>query len=158
MESAELIAILHEVRDRVRARNPETSPAGAGIPLPDLMPLVHARDAALGKVAAIGTVNPRRGGLVNCAGAGLEAAGGARAGLARARAGGVQPQGGGLRGRRHRSARDQNRALCEMGNRLDDGLAGMSRRPTTVSPKWATDWTMRIRARRLAAMAQELGA
>jgi O-antigen chain-terminating methyltransferase len=29
------------------------------------MPLVHARDAALGKVAAIGTVNPRRGGLVN---------------------------------------------------------------------------------------------
>jgi hypothetical protein len=29
------------------------------------MPLVHARDAALGKVAAIGSVNPRRGGLVN---------------------------------------------------------------------------------------------
>src|SRR5262249_50129325 len=28
-------------------------------------PLVHARDAALGKVAAIGTVNPRPGGLVN---------------------------------------------------------------------------------------------
>ena len=29
------------------------------------MPLVHARDAAAGKVAAIGTVNPRRGGPVN---------------------------------------------------------------------------------------------
>jgi O-antigen chain-terminating methyltransferase len=29
------------------------------------MPAVHARDAALGKVAAIGTVNPRAGGLVN---------------------------------------------------------------------------------------------
>ena len=29
------------------------------------MPLVHARDAALGKVAAIGTVNPRAGGVVN---------------------------------------------------------------------------------------------
>ena len=29
------------------------------------MPLVHARDAAEGKVAAIGTVNPRRPGLVN---------------------------------------------------------------------------------------------
>jgi O-antigen chain-terminating methyltransferase len=29
------------------------------------MPLVHARDSAFGKVAAIGTVNPRSGGLVN---------------------------------------------------------------------------------------------
>ena len=63
MESAELIAILREVRERVRARHPET--AGAEVPLPDLMPLVRARDAALGKVAAIGTVNPRRAGLVN---------------------------------------------------------------------------------------------
>lgn len=71
MESAELIAILHEVRDRVRARHPQTAAGagmasiGAGIPLPDLLPLVHARDAALGKVAAIGTVNPRRGGPLN---------------------------------------------------------------------------------------------
>ena len=64
MESAELIAILREVRERVRARNPETS-AGTDIALPDLLPLVHARDAALGKVAAIGTVNPRSGGLMN---------------------------------------------------------------------------------------------
>jgi 2-polyprenyl-3-methyl-5-hydroxy-6-metoxy-1,4-benzoquinol methylase len=64
VESAELIAILREVKDRVRARNPETA-AATGIPLPDLLPLVHARDAALGKVAAIGTVNPRPGGLVN---------------------------------------------------------------------------------------------
>jgi O-antigen chain-terminating methyltransferase len=64
VESAELIAIIREVRDRVRARNPETS-AGASIALSDTMPLVHARDAALGKVAAIGTVNPRRGGIVN---------------------------------------------------------------------------------------------
>jgi 2-polyprenyl-3-methyl-5-hydroxy-6-metoxy-1,4-benzoquinol methylase len=63
VESAELIAIIREVRERVRARNPETS-AGS-IPLPDLLPLVHARDAALGKVAAIGTVNPRPGGIVN---------------------------------------------------------------------------------------------
>ena len=71
MESAELIAVLREVRDRVRARNPETAagapsgPEAMGIPLPDLLPLVHARDSALGKVAAIGTVNPRPGGLVN---------------------------------------------------------------------------------------------
>ena len=64
MESAELIAILREVRERVRARNPETS-AGSDIALPDLLPLLHARDAALGKVAAIGTVNPRSGGLAN---------------------------------------------------------------------------------------------
>jgi 2-polyprenyl-3-methyl-5-hydroxy-6-metoxy-1,4-benzoquinol methylase len=64
VESAELLAILHEVRDRVRARNPEVA-GKTGVPLPDLMPLVHARDAALGKVAAIGSVNPRHGGLVN---------------------------------------------------------------------------------------------
>jgi O-antigen chain-terminating methyltransferase len=65
VESAELIAILHEVRDRVRGRNPETSTGGVPVALPDLMPLAHARDAALGKVAAIGTVNPRAGGIVN---------------------------------------------------------------------------------------------
>ena len=65
MESAELIAILREVRERVRAQRPETSAGGAGIPVADLMGLVHARDSALGKVAAIGTVNPRHGGLAN---------------------------------------------------------------------------------------------
>jgi 2-polyprenyl-3-methyl-5-hydroxy-6-metoxy-1,4-benzoquinol methylase len=64
VESAELIGILREVRERVRARNPETA-AGVDIALPDLMPLMHARDAAMGKVAAIGTVNPRSGGIVN---------------------------------------------------------------------------------------------
>ena len=64
MESAELIAILREVRERVRARNPDTS-AGVDVALPDLLPLVHARDAAMGKVAAIGSVNPRRGGPLN---------------------------------------------------------------------------------------------
>src|SRR4051794_3644433 len=32
------------------------------------MPLTHARDAALGKVAAIGTVNPRPGGIANSLG------------------------------------------------------------------------------------------
>jgi O-antigen chain-terminating methyltransferase len=64
VESAELIAILREVRERVRTQRPETS-AGAGIPVADLMALVRARDSALGKVAAIGTVNPRPGGLAN---------------------------------------------------------------------------------------------
>jgi 2-polyprenyl-3-methyl-5-hydroxy-6-metoxy-1,4-benzoquinol methylase len=61
MDADELTAILREVRDRVRARHPETSAS----PLPDLMPLLHARDAAEAKVAAIGTVNPRRGGPLN---------------------------------------------------------------------------------------------
>jgi O-antigen chain-terminating methyltransferase len=65
MESAELIAVLREVRERVRARYPEGTDGARGIPLPDLEPLVRARDAALGKVAAIGAVNPRRGGPVN---------------------------------------------------------------------------------------------
>jgi 2-polyprenyl-3-methyl-5-hydroxy-6-metoxy-1,4-benzoquinol methylase len=65
VESAELIAMLQAVRDRVRARNPQTAGGTADIPLPNLLPLVHARDAALGKVAAIGAVNPRRGGPVN---------------------------------------------------------------------------------------------
>jgi O-antigen chain-terminating methyltransferase len=61
VDADELTAILREVRDRVRARHPEASAS----PLPDLMPLLHARDAAEAKVAAIGTVNPRRGGPVN---------------------------------------------------------------------------------------------
>jgi len=65
VESAELLAIIRDVRERVRAANPETSAGETQIALPDLMQLVHARDAALGKVAAIGTVNPRRGGPVN---------------------------------------------------------------------------------------------
>ena len=56
--------MLRAVRDRVRARHPETA-APAGLALADLMPLAHARDAAEAKVAAIGTVNPRPGGVVN---------------------------------------------------------------------------------------------
>ena len=63
MDTDELTAILQEVRDRVRARHPESPAAGGG--LPDLMPLLHARDAAEAKVAAIGTVNPRAGGPLN---------------------------------------------------------------------------------------------
>jgi 2-polyprenyl-3-methyl-5-hydroxy-6-metoxy-1,4-benzoquinol methylase len=61
VDADELTAILREVRDRVRARHPKASAS----PLPDLMPLLHARDAAEAKVAAIGTVNPRRGGPLN---------------------------------------------------------------------------------------------
>jgi O-antigen chain-terminating methyltransferase len=64
VETDELTAILQEVGDRVRARHPEAVTAAA-LPLPDLMPLLHARDAAEAKVAAIGTVNPRAGGPLN---------------------------------------------------------------------------------------------
>ena len=67
MESAELLSILNEVRYRVRSRYSGGAPAGAEIPLPDLEPLARARDAALGKVASIGAVNPRRPGLHNWA-------------------------------------------------------------------------------------------
>jgi len=65
VESAELIALLREVREGVRARNPHNGQSPFEVPLADLMPLVHARDSAFGKVAAIGTVNPRSGGLAN---------------------------------------------------------------------------------------------
>ena len=64
MESAELIAILREVRERVQARYPQ-GVLGGDILLADLKPLADARDAALTKVAAIGTVNPRPGGPIN---------------------------------------------------------------------------------------------
>jgi len=63
VDSDELTAILQEVRDRVRARHPDESAPGGSIP--DLMPLLHARDSADAKVASIGTVNPRAGGPIN---------------------------------------------------------------------------------------------
>ncbi|HLX45928.1 MAG TPA: class I SAM-dependent methyltransferase [Bryobacteraceae bacterium] len=65
MHDDELTAAIREVRLRARARNPETSLGLNGLSVPDLMPIVHARDAAEAKVAAIGTVNPRPGGLKN---------------------------------------------------------------------------------------------
>ena len=60
----ELAAVIAEIRQRVRARHPN-GVAASNIPLPDLTPLLHARDAAEAKVASIGTVNPRPGGLKN---------------------------------------------------------------------------------------------
>ncbi len=66
---AELSAIVQAVRDRVRARYPAPdSGNGNGqirVPVADLTPVVHARDAAQAKIAAIGSVNPRAGGPVN---------------------------------------------------------------------------------------------
>jgi 2-polyprenyl-3-methyl-5-hydroxy-6-metoxy-1,4-benzoquinol methylase len=62
--SEELAAVVAELRQRVRARNPNGTVLG-DIPIPDLTPLLHARDAAEAKVASIGTVNPRAPGLIN---------------------------------------------------------------------------------------------
>ncbi len=59
----ELKNLIAEIREKVRARHPKSAPGD--IPLPDLLPIVHARDAAQAKVASIGKVNPRAGGLVN---------------------------------------------------------------------------------------------
>jgi 2-polyprenyl-3-methyl-5-hydroxy-6-metoxy-1,4-benzoquinol methylase len=65
-KTEELTALVQEIRDRVRARYPGPDAVNhLQIRLPDLMPLVHARDAAEAKVASIGTVNPRRGGPLN---------------------------------------------------------------------------------------------
>lgn len=63
-KAEELAAVIAAIRQRVRARNPNGEASG-NIPLPDLTPLLHARDAAEAKVASIGTVNPRAGGLKN---------------------------------------------------------------------------------------------
>ncbi|MBY0504957.1 MAG: class I SAM-dependent methyltransferase [Bryobacteraceae bacterium] len=60
----ELQRAIAEIEERVRARHPQSA-AGGEVPLPNLWPLLHARDAAEAKVAAIGHVNPRPGGLVN---------------------------------------------------------------------------------------------
>lgn len=63
LKTVELTAIIREIQDRVRARYPVGDVNG--IPLPDLLPVIHARDAAQAKVAAIGSVNPRPPGLFN---------------------------------------------------------------------------------------------
>jgi 2-polyprenyl-3-methyl-5-hydroxy-6-metoxy-1,4-benzoquinol methylase len=65
IKSQELTAVIREIQQRVRSRHPSGVFGVGNIPVPDLMPLLHARDAAAAKVAAIGSVNPRRGGLAN---------------------------------------------------------------------------------------------
>lgn len=65
---AELTELIAGIRDEVRRRHAATAETGAGIEpleLPDLLPILHARDAAFGRAGAIGRVNPRPGGVVN---------------------------------------------------------------------------------------------
>lgn len=66
LRTEELAAAIRDIRERVRSRHPSGTLPG-NITVPDLMPIVHARDAAEAKVAAIGTVNPRPPGLINSA-------------------------------------------------------------------------------------------
>ena len=66
LPTEELAEVVRQIRERVRARYPSASVGAApAVALADLMPLLHARDAAQAKVAAIGTVNPRPPGLLN---------------------------------------------------------------------------------------------
>src|SRR5580658_3471552 len=65
LEDDELTAAIQAIRDRVRARHPENGLGVEGVAAANLLPLLHARDAAEAKVAAIGTVNPRPPGLKN---------------------------------------------------------------------------------------------
>ncbi len=65
LTAEELAAVIRDVQQRVRARYPQTALGAGKLALPNLDPLVCARDAAGAKVAAIGSVNPRPPGLVN---------------------------------------------------------------------------------------------
>ncbi len=65
MSPQEIEAAVAKIRDRVQERYRKTVEDLDGFALPPLDPLGHARDAAEGKAAAIGRVNPRRGGPVN---------------------------------------------------------------------------------------------
>ena len=55
--------MVRRIRERVRQQYPQGDQPG--LRLPNLMPVVHARDQAESKVAAIGRVNPRPGGALN---------------------------------------------------------------------------------------------
>lgn len=61
----ELETAVRAIQALVDARHPKGERGHFSIPLANLLPLLHARDAAEAKVAAIGSVNPRPGGLVN---------------------------------------------------------------------------------------------
>lgn len=63
MTPEQVSAVVNEICERVKERHEKTVPALPDFRLPALDPLAQARDAAEGKVAAIGTVNPRPRGL-----------------------------------------------------------------------------------------------
>ncbi|MCC6263948.1 MAG: methyltransferase domain-containing protein [Bryobacterales bacterium] len=68
----DVLADLAAIRERVAERYPTASTGTGGdnpsiepAPLADLLPLFEARDAAEGKIASVGKVNPRPGGALN---------------------------------------------------------------------------------------------
>lgn len=65
LSAEEIAGVVQEIQQRVRSRYPSGGVRSTGAALPNLMPLVHARDAMDAKTAAIGKVNPRPGGLIN---------------------------------------------------------------------------------------------
>ena len=65
MTPEQIASVVEGIREKVRARHEKRVPEIPDFELPGLDPLGQARDAALGKSAAIGTVNPRAPGLVN---------------------------------------------------------------------------------------------
>lgn len=65
MTPEQIASVVEGIREKVRSRHEKRVAEIPDFELPSVDPLGHARDAALGKSAAIGTVNPRRPGLVN---------------------------------------------------------------------------------------------
>jgi O-antigen chain-terminating methyltransferase len=65
MTPEQIASVVEGIREKVRSRHEKRVAEIPDFELPVLDPLGNARDAALGKSAAIGTVNPRRPGLVN---------------------------------------------------------------------------------------------
>lgn len=65
MTPEQIASVVEGIREKVRARHEKRVVEIPDFELPGLDPLGHARDASLGKSAAIGTVNPRPSGLVN---------------------------------------------------------------------------------------------
>ena len=65
MTAEQVNEVVREIRERVRGRYQKEVAEIPDFSLPALDPLGHARDAAEGKSASIGTVNPRPPGLFN---------------------------------------------------------------------------------------------
>jgi O-antigen chain-terminating methyltransferase len=65
MTPEQIASVVEGIREKVRSRHEKRVVEVPDFELPVLDPLGNARDAALGKSAAIGTVNPRPPGLAN---------------------------------------------------------------------------------------------
>jgi hypothetical protein len=65
MTPEQIASVVDEIRDRVQQRHQKKVPKVPDFELPSLDPVGQARDAAEGKVASIGTVNPRPPGLIH---------------------------------------------------------------------------------------------